>query len=62
MKQVEAALRTAFSGDPSAFYHRFEERRSKINGKSNVAEIKKIIDNKTLKPMSSDYGESYDFE
>ncbi len=63
MNQVEAALRTAFSGDPSAFYHRFEERRSKItNGKSNVAEIKEMIDKKSLKPMSSDYGESYDFE
>lgn len=63
MKQVETALRTAFGGDPSVFYHRFEERRNKMTrGNSNVADIKEFIDSKSMKPLNSGYSETYDFD
>ncbi|AVV57016.1 hypothetical protein C7121_13320 [Paenibacillus glucanolyticus] len=58
MKHVEAALRTAFSGDPSSFFSRFDKERNSVQ--SNVSSIQEFV--KKKEPVKTGYSEIYDFE
>lgn len=60
MKHVEAALRTAFSGDPSMFFHNFESKRTTENKISNVSSIHEFSEKKST--SKTGYSDIYDFE
>jgi hypothetical protein len=58
MKHVETALKVAFSGDPSAFFSKFDNER--INAQSNVSSLQQFVQKKEA--GSRGYSEVYDFE
>ncbi|MFC3767673.1 hypothetical protein [Paenibacillus sp. GCM10012303] len=58
MKHVEAALRTAFSGDPSSFFSRIDNERN--SAQSNISSIQQFVNKK--ESAKTGYCEIYDFE
>jgi len=58
MKHIEAALRTAFSGDPSSFFDKFDNERNNVQ--SNISSIQQFV--KKKESEKTGYSEIYDFE
>lgn len=60
MKHVEAALKAAFSGDPSSFFHKFNSKETIDNERSNVSSLHAFLEKKDS--VKKEYSDVYDFD